>query len=467
MHKTLATALAAILFSLMIGKTALALDQTSARHLLSRTGFGAAPAEIARLARLDHPASVRQILDGVRTTPVTAPPEFVTQPRPDWAAYYQSRDESRRQEFQRLRRLEQADLRAWWLGEMLATPSPLTERMVLFWHNHFVSAADKVTAADLMWRQNQTFRQHALGDYRQLLRAMVADPAMLRYLDGAQSPRQAPNENFAREFFELFTLGEGQYSEDDIREAARAFTGWRVSEASGQARFERNGHDDGVKTILGRTGPWMAEDVVDLVLARPRAAEFIVAKLWQEFVSPTPDPAELRRISALFRDSRYNLRVALQALLTTPTFTNPNNRGTLIKSPVDLMVGAARSFELNAGQTRALGEALRRMGQNLMTPPNVRGWPGGETWITTQTLVERRNGLASLLAGRFETPSDAEHFTSGARALDPFVASHRPLIENAAALQALLLATAPTSPMPSDLRARIDALVFDPGFHLR
>jgi uncharacterized protein (DUF1800 family) len=330
-----------------------------------------------------------------------------------------------------------------------------------------VSAADKVTAADLMWHQNQTFRQHALGDYRQLLRAMVSDPAMLRYLDGAQSPRAAPNENFAREFFELFTLGEGHYSEADIREAARAFTGWRVNEASGAARFDRNVHDDGVKTILGRTGPWMAEDVVDIVLARPRAAEFIVAKLWQEFVSPAPDPAEVRRIAGIFRDSRYSIRAALQALLTTRAFTDPANRGALIKSPVDLMVGTARSLGLNAGQTRALGETLRRMGQNLLNPPNVRGWPGGETWITTQTLVERRNGLAALLAGRFEAVTEDGNFTSGARALDPFVASHHRVLEDSAALRAILLATAPTGPVPDDPRARIDALVFDPAYHLR
>ena len=198
---------------------------------------------------------------------------------------------------------------------MLTTPSPLTEKMVLFWHNHFVSSLQKVRSPVLMYRQNALLRKHALGYFGDLLHEVAKDPAMVIYLDSASNRKGQPNENFAREVMELFTLGEGNYGENDIKEAARAFTGWSLDPDTGEFVVRPLIHDDGVKTVLGRSGNFDGDAVLDILLAQPQTAEFIVAKLWREFVSPTPDPAEVKRIARMFRDNRYNIKVALRALL--------------------------------------------------------------------------------------------------------------------------------------------------------
>ncbi len=176
------------------------------------------------------------------------------------------------------------ELQGWWMSEMLTTPAPLTERMTLFWHGHFTSGLREVRSPQLMYRQNVTLRQHALGNYRELLTAVVHDPAMLLYLNNQQNRRDAPNENFARELLELFTLGEGHYTEQDVREAARAFTGWRMLPPDGRFTVVARQHDDGEKLFLGARGRFDGDDIVAQILKQPRAAEFIVEKLWREFV---------------------------------------------------------------------------------------------------------------------------------------------------------------------------------------
>jgi uncharacterized protein (DUF1800 family) len=279
---------------------------------------------------------------------------------------------------------------------MLATASPLTERMTLFWHNHFVSSQQKVRPARLMYAQNATFRAHAVGDFRALLHAAATEPAMELYLDSVQNRRGAPNENFAREVMELFTLGEGHYSEQDVKEAARAFTGWSLDRDSGTFLFRPRLHDDGVKTIFGKRGNFDGDDVLDLILARPETSRFIVDKLWREFVSPEPDPAAVARIAERFRASGYDVKVALRGLLLDPAFWARDNRGTLVKSPVELVVGTLHSLQLSprAGLPYALAAA--GMSQNLFAPPNVKGWPGGERWINTTTLLARKQFLERL-----------------------------------------------------------------------
>jgi uncharacterized protein (DUF1800 family) len=238
-------------------------------------------------------------------------------------------------------------LRGWWLAEMVATPSPLTERMTLFWHNHFVSSQLKVRLARLMYAQNATFRAHALGSFGALLHAAAREPAMVLYLDSAQNRKGAPNENFAREVMELFTLGEGQYTEQDVKEAARAFTGWSYDRVAGEFVERPRLHDDGEKTIFGRRGRFDGDDVLDLILARPETARFVVAKLWREFVSPEPDAAAVARIAADFRQAHYDLKVALRGLLLDPAFWSPDNRGTLVKSPVATPSSSIRATRLS------------------------------------------------------------------------------------------------------------------------
>ncbi|TMH58820.1 MAG: DUF1800 domain-containing protein, partial [Betaproteobacteria bacterium] len=317
-------------------------------------------------------------------------------------------------QFQQEQIREGLELRGWWVEEMIRTPSPLTERMTLFWHNHFVSGQQKVKLAQLMYRQNVTLRANALGRFGDLLHAVARDPAMVIYLDNAQNRKGTPNENFAREVMELFTLGEGHYGEQDIKEAARAFTGWSLDRDTGQFVFRRFIHDYGQKTVLGKTGNLDGDDVLDILLARPETAEFVMAKLWREFVSPDPDEKEVKRIAARFRDSRYDIKVALQALLTSDAFYAAENRGVLVKSPVDLVVGTLHQFGMRPGEPVPFAVAAAAMGQNLFAPPNVKGWPGGEAWINTSTLLARKAFLDRLFraddaAGRTDaTPMMAD-----------------------------------------------------------
>ncbi|MEO8751762.1 MAG: DUF1800 domain-containing protein [Casimicrobiaceae bacterium] len=389
---------AAAALSLAAGIAAAApMGFDDARHLLVRTGFGPSDAEVRTFASLSREQAVAQLLRDTRTSAVTAPPGWTADesplryPRPETAT------PEERKAFQQQQVRQGLELRAWWVQEMLATPSPLTERMTLFWHNHFVSSQQKVRFARLMYAQNAMLRANALGSFATLLHAASKEPAMLLYLDVAQSRKGQPNENFAREVMELFTLGEGQYTEADIKEAARAFTGWSLDRETGQYLFRPGIHDYGVKTVLGRSGRFDGDNVLDVILAKPETAEFITAKLWREFVSADPDPREIRRIAQILRGQEYDMKAALRALFLSEAFWARDNRGTLVKSPVELVVGTLRQLEIAPGSAMPFAVAAAGMGQNLFSPPNVKGWPGGETWINSNTLLARKQFLDRIV----------------------------------------------------------------------
>lgn len=384
--------------ALVAGGTALAAAQSreigtaGARHLLNRTGFAASPAEIDQFAKLTRTEAADKLLRAARREPVTPPPAWV-----DEAILppYKLRDLSpeERMKENRLNIERGIELREWWFREMLDTPSPLTEKMTIFWHNHFATSQQKVRYGQLMYRQNLTLRKHALGNFGQLLKDIARDPAMVIYLDSAQNRRGQPNENFAREVMELFTLGEGQYSENDIKEVARAFTGWSVDRDNGEFMFRRLAHDGGVKTVFGRTGRFDGNDVLDILLDRPQTAEFITTKLWKEYISPTPDMEEVHRLARIFRNSRYDISVLMRAMLTSDAFYAKENRATLVKSPVEFVVGTLKQFEIETTYLRPFVFAAAGLGQNLMSPPNVKGWPGGESWINSSSLLGRKQFL--------------------------------------------------------------------------
>jgi len=365
-----------------------------ARHLLARTGFGPSGADIQRFAALDRAQAVERLLADVRTAPSLPPPVFDDR-APQPAAGRTLTPEERRA-YVREQNEDTQRLRGWWIAEMVATPSPLTERMTLFWHNHFVSSQQKVRLARLMYAQNATFRSNALGNFGALLHAVARDPAMVIYLDSVQNRKGVPNENFAREVMELFTLGEGHYGEQDIKEAARAFTGWSYDRATGAFVERPRLHDDGEKVIFGHRGRFDGDDVLDLILARPETARFIVGKLWREFVSPDPDPAAVARIAGDFRNARYDLKVALRGLLLDPAFWAPDNRGTLVKSPVEVVVGTLRALDVQPDAGLPFALAAAGMSQLLFAPPNVKGWPGGDAWINSSTLLARKQFLDTL-----------------------------------------------------------------------
>ncbi|MDA0675159.1 MAG: DUF1800 family protein [Proteobacteria bacterium] len=391
----------ALALGLLCTRPAVALDVGDARHLLSRTGYGASPAEIAKLAPLGRAQAVDAILAGTRTRPTLPPPAWTADPKPPyWGQQKWTRNE--REAFRMARVAEIRQLKAWWFAEMIATPSPLTERMTMFWHNHFTSSFEGTgNWSHMLYDQQVLFREQGFNSFAELVRQILHDPAMLRYLDNQNNRKGRPNENLARELLELFTLGEGHYSERDIKETARALTGWTVDAKNNYVFIVNRGqHDDDNKTIFGQTGRFDGNDVARIVLAQPRTAEFVVEKLWREFISEQPDREQVVRLAASFRASDYAIKPLLRALLTSTAFWAAGNRAQLIKSPVDLVVGTIRTFGLPLADVSVLPAISKRLGQDVFDPPNVKGWIGGNAWINSGSLVIRYQTVDRLMSLR-------------------------------------------------------------------
>ena len=396
------------------------LDADDARFFLTRVGFAPDSGEVAQYVGLTREQAVDKVLATARTESVTPLPDWVLEPIPTRDIRKTWTDDQRRDE-QRLRGQRYELLRAWWVREMLSTPSPLTERMTLFWHNHFTSGQDKVQYPQQMAQQNMLLRRDALGNFGELLHDVAKDPAMLQYLDGASNRKGKPNENFAREVMELFTLGEGNYTQRDVSEAARAYTGWSLDPDTQAYVWRANQHDDGDKTVLGQTGPFDGDQVLDILLARPETATFVTTKLWREFVSDTPDPARIAPIAAQFRASHYDIKVALRGLFMSDAFWDEGDRGVLVKSPVEFVVGTLRAFDIGYDNTAPFAAQIRTLGENLFYPPNVKGWPGGTIWINSSTLLARKQFVEQLFRAtetarpqRMNNPVGAKIAASGA-----------------------------------------------------
>lgn len=287
-------------------------------------------------------------------------------------------------------------LSAWWVYRILSTPAQLLEKTVVFWHGHFATGADKVTEPQLILTQNQLLRRLAFGDFHQLAQQISKDPAMLLYLDSASNRKAHPNENFARELMELFCLGEGQYTEQDIRELARCFTGWEVRR--GEYRFNRFQHDTASRTFLGATGVLSGEDAVQVVLQQRQTAEFLTGKLLRYFVMDEPaGQAELiAPLAQQFRDGGLQIRPLLRTMLSSRLFFSRQAVGRKLKSPVELALGLLRCLQ-GTTNTVELARSLQQLGQGLLFPPSVKGWDGGRTWINSSTLLGRSNLMRRLI----------------------------------------------------------------------
>jgi uncharacterized protein (DUF1800 family) len=303
------------------------------------------------------------------------------------------------QETQQLQRRRLTELRGWWLQRMARGPRPLQEKMTLFWHGHFATSFEKVRDAYFMWRQNDIFRRLATGNWLLLLLEVGQDPAMLVWLDQAQSRREHPNENFAREVMELFALGEGHYTEHDISEAARALTGWSLERQQQSYVYRPFLHDAGIKTIFGRTGDFDGDDFIGLIVAQPQAAKFITSKIWNYFAGDPPAPELNEALAANLRANGNNFKPFLHALFRSGEFYSPEIVRNQVKSPVQWLIGSVRALESDLPPTLVSWGMLRQLGQDLFAPPNVKGWDGGVTWINTNTLLTRYNDAQSLVAG--------------------------------------------------------------------
>jgi len=363
-------------------------DLVQAAHLLRRAGFGATQQELENLLSLGREGAV------------------------DYLIHYERIDDSAMEQALAQQNYLQEPLRLpsiqqWWLFRMINTQRPLQEKMTLFWHDHFATAISKVTVEAWMLQQNELFRRLALGKFRELLVEVSKDPAMIVWLDNNTNIKGSPNENYARELMELFTMGisdvitgEANYTEQDIHESARAFTGW--TQRRGRFFFNSSQHDSGTKTFLGQTGNFNGEDIVDILVQRRATARYLSKKLLEFFVYANPEPELIEELADVYLSSQYDIRSVVRHILLSDAFYSDRALYANVKSPTELVVGSIRMLQASI-PPRTLLAAMSLMGQVLFNPPTVAGWDWGLGWINTATLLVRynvANGLATARGGR-------------------------------------------------------------------
>ncbi|WP_232303537.1 DUF1800 domain-containing protein [Pseudofrankia sp. DC12] len=379
--------------------------------LYRRAAFGARPAELDTAVGRGYGATVDALLGATATVPLEPPPAFAPLTLPRGA------DTQARATYAKMVRDQATTLAGWWMRRMAATDAPFTEKLTFFWHGHFATSIVKVRSAAMMLAQNQIFRQQGTGRFDALTLAAAHDPAMLVWLDAGQNRKEHPNENFARELMELFTLGIGNYSETDVREAARAFTGWRVDKARTGFQLAAAQHDDGTKTVLGKSGNLSGEDVIALVTHAPASARWVCGRLFSRFAAPTAPTANPAAATMLAAYSpTLDVGAAVRAMLLSPRFLA--TRGQLVPQPVEYVVGVLRALGLRvapadadgsgaatdaaAGQgalkQKAVLAVLVGLGQVPFDPPSVGGWPSNAAWLTTASAQVRARFAAAAAA---------------------------------------------------------------------
>ncbi len=364
-----------------------------AGHLFRRAGLGTSLAELRAAVEKGLDATLARLLDGNKGVKALDLEQAVLRAG-DTTVSGDDKTEG---------------LRGWWCYLMIYTAHPLREKMTLFWHNHFATSIAKVNRPTLMYAQNKLLRKHALGQFRPFLLDVSRDPAMIAWLDNNANVKGKPNENYAREVMELFSLGVGNYTEKDVREGARAFTGWHTNESGDAYEFNAKVHDDDPKTFLGQTGKWNGDDVVRILLDQPQAARFLVRKLYRYFIGETHDPpaALLEPLAESFRKSDYDVAALLKTILRSRHFFSEYAYRQRLKCPVEFVLGAARAVAHTTQEQDTVrlppGPLVNRMaamGQDLFAPPNVKGWPHGKAWLNTATVLARNNFAEQVAFGR-------------------------------------------------------------------
>jgi uncharacterized protein (DUF1800 family) len=382
-------------------------DLRKAAHLHRRAGFGATWKELHRDLK-DGPA--RSVARFLKPRKATEDDEQVLDSLRQ--GVLSSNDSER--------------LKAWWLYRMLYDVDPLREKLTLFWHSHFATSNRKVNSINYMLQQNEHLRKYALEGFEKLLTGIVTDPAMLIWLDGAGSKKQKPNENFAREFLELFTVGIGNYKEKDIRQAARAFTGWVQNgnqfsfRPNLSLRYDPAQFDDGEKTFLKKTGKWKPADIIRITLEQPACAEFLCRKLYRFLVSEAKEPSDdlIAPLAEELRKNKYAIGPVVGTILRSRHFYSEEAIRQRIKCPVEFSLGLLRTLEVPRGDVRllALAVACDKQGQELFYPPNVKGWDGAKTWINSTTVLERGNWATHVVWGNANLGMKAHDVAAWAKA---------------------------------------------------
>jgi hypothetical protein len=381
-------------------------DRTLAAHLLNRAGFGGTPDQIDQLVTMGPRKAVDFFLNADDESALFPVPDLLEPParllfkQREKDAATEEEKKAVRKKLNQANAFSMIDLRIWWLNRMRYTSAPLLEKATLFWHGHFATSNQKVNDPFLMWYQNDTLRRHALGKFPDLLKAMSRDPAMIRWLDLGQSRKDHPNENFAREVMELFSLGEGNYAEKDIQESSRAFTGYRVKAETGAFLFQERDFDAAMKTFFGKTGPFTGDDIIDIIVAQPQCARFIGKKLWSFFVAPEPSEEVVSAVADLLLSNGYDIGETLRRIFGSATFYSSRIIHHQIKGPVQWMIQTTRMLEIPLPEQSVLENSLSMLGQVLFAPPNVKGWDGGRAWISASSILYRYNLASYLLSGK-------------------------------------------------------------------
>jgi uncharacterized protein (DUF1800 family) len=408
-------------------------------HLLRRTGFGPTATEVDAAMGVGYDATVAGLLDFGASDPADAipvPPLATAPPARNLTT-------AQRQAAVRQRQADVVALTGWWLRRMAVTAHPLREKLTWFWHGHFATSVQKVQRVDLMAAQNALFRSMAAGNFEALTHAVAKDPAMMIWLDTITDVATHPNENFARECMELFTLGIGNYTEGDVKEAARAFTGWKFIPRTGAFVLVKRQHDNGVKTVLGQTGSWGGDDVVRILTNSAASARFVTSRLWSHLAYPVPMADAVVSDLAPGYAADRDIGRLVRSILLHPAFTSSSARTGLVKQPLEWLMGAVRALGLPAGDTRLVA-ALRALGQQPFAPPNVGGWPQNEYWLTTASMLTRLRVATTLVTG---APESAIASVAGAAVGDRVdAAAHLVSVPAWSATTAAALARAASDP---------------------
>ncbi|HZY38204.1 MAG TPA: DUF1800 domain-containing protein [Mucilaginibacter sp.] len=375
-------------------------DLKHIKHLFSRAGFGMRFGDLTEYGHTSAKQAAKSLLDtkSDSLTTITTDTDYTAAMKGDVAA---------RKMFMQQQRQEEKELNLAWMNKMMNTNAVLQEKMTLFWHNHFACRTIKAFYAQQL---NNILRTNALGSFRTMLFQVAEAPAMLQFLNNQQNLKNHPNENFAREVMELFTIGRGNYTENDIKESARAFTGYGFNK-EGQFMVRRFVHDDGQKIFMGKTGNFTGEDILNMLLEKKETAHFICTKLYKCLVNDVPDAAHVNAMADVFYKSNYEIKPLLEYVFTADWFYEEKNRGNLVKSPVEFLVGLSRQFYVSYDRPEILLQFQRVLGQVLFYPPNVAGWPGGRNWIDSSSLMYRLKIPSTLLNGGlidFEGKADPE-----------------------------------------------------------
>ncbi|BDS09934.1 DUF1800 domain-containing protein [Aureispira anguillae] len=365
-------------------------NEQKIQHLYWRAGFGLSPDEFQKKKKQPLDKVIKSLFKGAKKiTPVKIPHYNM----PSQESFKKMSKTERREKLKETQQLT-TEVNLNWVRQMVSDDyNCLQEKMTLFWHGHFACESKRFDHAA---RQINTIRQYALGNFRDLVLAISKDAAMIIYLNNQQNKKDRPNENYARELMELFTIGRGNYTEQDIKEAARAFTGWFSERFTGEFKFTERQHDFGQKTFMGRTGDWNGDDIIDIILERKETATYLATKVYRYFVNEKVDEQRVEILATVLYQSNYHIETMMRTLFESSWFYEPQNVGVKIKSPIELLVGMGKVLGINFGNKKSVLFSQLALGQVLFRPPNVAGWPGGKTWIDNSTLMLRINFAALI-----------------------------------------------------------------------